>query len=165
MTQLIINNLQLALIMAIAVISVLAVSLEDGRTRLIISFFLILLVSAFSLLLFSGVFVLMLAVLLLPVYIMTYYFYPQIPKDLPAGLRPWELGGAAIAVIGLGYWFYNSSAPVVAGWEPVENITIMNFIDIAREYFTNYYILIVMFMGAIFVTLVWFILMLDKRRP
>ncbi|MDZ7838688.1 MAG: hypothetical protein U5N58_12460 [Actinomycetota bacterium] len=146
--------------------SVLSVFLKKDRDRMVLYFFVMLALCVFALLLYSGVFVLILGTYFLALYIPVYYFYhhAQAPGAKGSNIRPWELAGAIIAVAALGFWFYRSSALTVTGLERVETITILNYLDVAAEYFQNYYLLIVLLMGAIFVSLVWFILIIDKRR-
>ncbi|MGM0365649.1 MAG: hypothetical protein ACQEP5_03835 [Actinomycetota bacterium] len=154
---------------AVAVFSGLAVFLRPSGRRLVCFLFLAAGVVFSTLLFFSGVFAIVAGILFVFQYILIYvYYYNQKTffADEPEkdSHNLWELIPAAAVCLMIGFLFYNYSFYPLSSYESVETITLMSYRELSREYFSSYFMLVILIAGSLFITVLWFILDIFNAR-
>ncbi len=169
MIQNIIEILQITVLAAVVLFSCMALFLNSLAKRITSFLFLMIVVVISSLLLFSGVFALVGGILFIFFYALVYMFYfnqksylgpePDRPNTSIARLIP-----IVVFCLGIGYLFYYFSFGTLSLYEDAQTITLMNFRDIAQEYFTGYFLVTAFVAGSLFITTIWFIVDIKKKR-
>jgi len=150
-------------------LSGLSVILEPAAKRLV-SFFFLTVLAVFSIILFfSGVFALVAGILLLLFYILIYmYYYNQksflIAKPEKIKLNLGQLIPAAALCLAAGYIFYYYTFGSLSSVDSVGVITLMNYRDIVKEYFTSYYMVTAFIASSLLITVIWFTVNINKTR-
>ena len=161
--------LKLFTLAAAALFSVLVIMLAPATKRIAYFFFLLVLVIFSTILFFSGVFALLAGPLFLLFFLLIYLYAYNQKRFLPG--QPEKecmhmkkiIPGTAFCII-IGYLFYYFSFGALYTAQSVEQVTLMNFTEIAKEYYTSYFLVTAFVLGSLFSTFVWIILDINKTR-
>lgn len=165
--SLVIKIIQYTCISGVFMFSLLSLFVTERRKKLLFLFLMLLFSSIVGFLFYSGILIFLIGIIVMGFFITFCLFvfhaekYEKKEKRLSSRILNVLL--PLVLCFGIGYLFYNYTLEFFTEPGEVKGVSLISFESIISDLYANYLIVIVILILILFVSVLWFILILDVR--